>query len=177
MIRDDTDNRKHKRKLENVAQNVYQFKYKHETYGIIKYYYGFSEEFLQFKFIDKYDYRHTWLTLKIDLEDLRDRFKEYEVTDTSIKSAPDTSKYLATVKGNLEVREDYSHTPGKHSLPDFYGMLFTVGNNAQLPTQFYNELFTILTGGLKNEELNISNRRPRFGIIDGTAWTGYGLKG
>lgn len=168
--------RKYTRKLTNLAVNLYQFTFNYNKYGLIKYAYEFSTEHILFKIVAKYCKKYSWASLKNELIELTNRYETYENEDTSIKTGPDSSKFKATIKGDIEVREDYRYVANSYSVGTFYGLLVTVGNNVKLPPQFYNVLFSIFKGAIVYSNLTIDDKFVKLGITSGTAWSGYGLR-
>ena len=108
-------------------------------------------------------------------KDLINTYKHVEVNDSSISSAPDTSKFKAHISGKLEILKRYTSYGGYYGLNTFYPLAIKIGSGIDSQKQkdillFANILTTITMNGLEKQYNNVCKS-----FSEGTAFDTYGI--
>jgi len=174
------------RKLYPVISNVFKIKYnKNWVYVIRRFSWG-HYYYIVFNYLGRgiesddviYPlkvYHVYWHDIESGMEELCKKYKNYEQDNDYVPSEPDTSKFMATKRGDLGVEKKYFKRGGTYGIDKYFPYILTIGTNVkELPQSFYDELYTLLTNALLTGVV-IDNKIPRIDSIGGTAWTGIGL--
>jgi len=178
---------KKERKLHLVAGNVFRIKYNKQWIYVIRRFSWGQYYYTPFKYLGRgYDtpddvidtlklYYVLWDDLENGMKQLCEKYKKYEQNNDYIPSAPDTSRFMATKRGDLGVERKYFKRGGTYGIDRYFPYILTIGTNVkELPHTFYDELYTLLTNALLSGCV-IDDETPRIGSISGTAWVGIGL--
>ena len=179
MIKIGNEKREYKIVAGNDVDGVIKFKYEGKTYYAHKYRDWTSIELFVFNYLyDEKDHPVVlWNDLREIFEDLVKKYKIFEREDDFIKSAPDTSKFIATKKGDIEVLTDYVKSGGTYGINRYFPVLLKIGSNFPYDAltqnfwdKVYSELLNALLSGVK-----INNRNPFIYHFNGSAFSGIGL--
>ena len=160
-------------KVENT--NLYYVFTEAENYFFFEYFDGYGTEFTKLcKFDDTIENFDGWNTIYDTLEELKKQFEEYQTENDEVKSAPDTSKFIATKRGDVQVLRDYVKRNNYYTR--YYAPVFTIGTAMyhNVPEYLMTRLLNVYRFAI---ELGFSFGRSKckFGKICGTAWIGFGL--
>jgi hypothetical protein len=163
-----------KRKLNKVVGNVFYVVYKKQKIHLVRIW-GWGAYSYKFFNYDAESYSNTifcWEDAKAELKKMVKKYKKYEVEDSSVPSAPNSSMFKATIGGELKVETDYMDWGGRYGLDRHYLLLVTIGSGIKnLPQSFYDELYSILT-----RTLLIYKNSVTIDSFYGTAFSGIGLR-
>lgn len=117
------------------------------------------------------------------MQELVSKYRNYERAETTIPSAPDTSKFHTTVKGNIEVKKNQVIHGGHYGFTRRYVLFLKIGSGVsldvrqQMKEEFLDEISDIL--GQKFEEtkpiVTDDDVKYYFGTVSGSSWGGFGF--
>lgn len=117
-----------------------------------------------------------WSKLERIFQVIEDEYSNFNREDASVKSAPDTSKFIANKAGWLKFDKKFSVTEGYCQFQRYFHYAIKVGGNFN-----YGRPFTLITYILKAIETYYGyptysdGKKPIFRTKDGTNWSAIGI--
>jgi len=173
---------KKNRKLYPFIDNIKYFNFKNEKIFVLQELDVWSSTYyfpivFQYKYNKKNFPKIYWNDLEDKLKNVIKKYKNYEIEDVSVPSAPDTSKFISIQRGDLEYTKKYTKWGGQYSTDKYFIHFIKIGTalKSKLPNEFWNDLMEIYTNALLTG-LTLNNRKPVLDIVEGTAFFGVGLR-
>lgn len=118
----------------------------------------------------------SWSELETIFEEFEQFYKEFNNRDASIPSAPDTSKFTATVSGWIRFDKDFGVSGGYYGFPRNFTYGLKIGGNFNYgnPRFMMNYVLKYIshTYGLPLYE---KGKKPSIHKTDGTNWSAIGV--
>lgn len=118
----------------------------------------------------------SWQELETIFEEFEQFYKEFNNRDASIPSAPDTSKFTATVSGWIRFDKDFGVSGGYYGFPRNFTYGLKIGGNFNYgnPRFMMNYVLKYIshTYGLPLYE---KGKKPSIHKTDGTNWSAIGV--
>ena len=169
------------RKLYPYTNDIKYFIFKKEKYFVLQkldvwsgtYYFPII---FQYKNNKKNFTRTYWSDLGDRLQDVINKYKDFEVEETTTPSGPDTSKFVAVHRGDISYVKNYTNWGGQYSCDRYFTDFVKIGTAVKdkLPKEFWNDLMSVyvdaqLTG------LTLNKRKPVLDVVEGSAFFGVGF--
>ena len=177
IILKDANTRKiYERKIKSIDKTLRRFRFDNQDWHVLEVVgeSSFTRPFQLNK--NTYEAIYGWNIYIEFMKMLVSDWQDYKTADETVPSAPDTSKFYAVKMGDIAWEENYIKHREVWLNPYFFPIIVKVGSaiRTKMPQEFWDEYFSIIAGGLKNE-LKINNKSAVLRGIHGTAWTAYGL--
>jgi hypothetical protein len=135
----------------------------------------FKELFLESKNIKDKILTESWDAYKKDLEKIVKKYKKYEAKDSSVPSAPDTSRFRATKGGQIELRENETLDGGSYGIDRFLPYAVIVGSNVDRKIRDKIEKDVEKVSEKHKDSVTIGNDPVYFLKKSGSAYSTFGL--
>jgi hypothetical protein len=118
---------------------------------------------------------YNWASMEKILEKIVETYKEHEVENTSIPSAPDSTKFRASVSGKIKIRKQHISYGGRYDLDYYFPVCITVGGG--IDREIHKEIDEIvrkLSDKMKGS-LSCDAKKGSHRSKSGTNFSVYGL--
>ena len=161
-----------KMRLVKGSRSFFKFKYNHKIYYAAKFSYD-ETDVRVFELNKEFDRDIYWSHIPALLSKLIEKYDYLQTEDSSVPAAPDTSKFIATKRGDISFEENYWTTSYYSKIGFKY--IFKIGTGIKSnKDQLLNDLLSIYMYAEKSN-LTLDGHPIRVGNVCGFAWTGYGI--